>query len=262
MDDFILEKKIKETLTKKAESVCADTYAAQRIRANVYSRIKEAEHMKNRNWKKTALVTAAICVLGSMTVLGLGKTTMITGSSSLADAIDSYVAAEAKQGSLDTQVKMIEKFSNGYVFKTAVPMDETATDKDGNITGKETTLHIVYAKEGANDLHVFSGRLNSGLPKNPDAVRTLEDGTELLFSSLVNKVVAEDYVITEEEKELQEAGKLNIACDGRTGTDVDISISSHVTWVQDEITYSMMVAGDGVTADELLGMAQEIAESE
>lgn len=261
MDDFIVEKKIKETLEKKAESVCADLYAEQRIRTNVYSRIMEAEHMKNKNWKKTAMVAAVICVLGSMTVLGLGKTVTIEGGSSPADAIKSYVAAEATQESLDGQVKMVEKFSNGYVFKEAVPVAETARDKDGNVTGKETTLHAIYAREGADDIYVFSGRLSNGLPENPDAVRTLEDGTELLYTSLVTKLVAENYVITEEEKALQDAGKLNIAYDGRTGTEVETSISSHVTWQQDEITYSLLMHGDAISAEELMDMAQEIAES-
>lgn len=262
MDDFILEKKIKDTLVKKAEGVDVDPYAPQRIRTNVYAKIKEAEHMKHNNWKKTAIVTAAICVLGSMTVLGLGKTVTIEGGSSPADAIKSFISAEAKQENLDEQVKMIEEFSNGYVFKEAVPVNETARDKDGNITGKETSLHVVYTKEGENDIHVFSGRLSSGLPENPDAVRTLEDGTELLYTSLVNKLVAESYVITDEEKALQEAGKLNIAYDGRTGTEVEISISSHVTWLQDGITYGLLLSGNELSAEELMDMAQEIAESE
>ena len=261
MDNIILEKKIKDALDHKAEEVGADSFAAQRIRAKVYQRFEEAEHMKKRNWKKTLLVSAAICVFGAMTALGLGRAVTFEAGSSPAYAIKSYVAAEEKQESLDTKVKMVEKFSNGYAFKEAVPMDETARDEAGNVTGKETTLHVVYAKDGANDLHVFSGRLSSGLPKNPDAVRELEDGTELIYTTLVNKLVAENYVITDEEKELQEAGKLNIAYDGRTGTEVETSVSSHVTWEQDGITYSMLVNGSLVEAEEMLDMAQEIAES-
>lgn len=262
MGDFILEQKIKETLAKKAEYARADIYTEQRIRANVYSKIKEAERMKNKNWKKTVVVTAAICILGSMTVLGLGKTVSIEGGSSHAEMINSYVAAEAKQESLDEQVKIIEKFSNGYVFKGAVPFYETARDKDGNVTGEETTLQVIYAKNGAKDIYASSGRLSTGLPENPDTVRVLEDGTELLFTSLVNKIVADDYVITDEEKVLQEAGKLNIAYDGRKGTEVDVMVSSHVIWKQNEITYSLMLMDDEMTAEEMLDMAQEIAESE
>lgn len=262
MDDFILESKIRETLEKKSDEACADAFAARRIRAKVYQRLEEAEYMKKRNWKKMAVVTAAICVFGTMTALGIGKVVSFESSANPADAIQSFVAAQAKQESLDTQVKMVESFTNGYVFKEAVPMNETARDKDGNVTGTETTLYTVYEKDGENDLHVFSGRLSFGLPENPDAVKELEDGTELFYTSLVNKVVAEDYVITDEEKALQEAGKLNIAYDGRKGPEVDTSISSHVTWVQNGVTYSMMVMDGGLSAEEMFGMAQEIAESE
>ena len=260
MDDFILEKKIRETLEHRAEHA-GHVFAEQRIRAKIYQELKleEAEPMKKRNWKKTAVMAAAICVLGSMTAVALGKTVSITGSSSRENRITSYAEAEEKQESLDDDVKMLEKFSNGYAFKEAVPMEETGTDKDGNVTAKETSLNIVYSKDGAEDIYAHSSRLNLGITENPDAVRTLEDGTELVYTNIVNKFVPNGYEITEEEKKLQEDGKLNIGFKGEGG-EIEIRKSSHVMWVQDEILYSLMIFDD-MEADEMLNMAQELAES-
>ena len=259
MDNFILDNKIRETLDKKAEEAGADAFAAQRIRAKVYSKLEEAEHMKKRNWKKTAIVAAAICVLGSMTVLGLGKTVTVTGGSSHADIITSYEEAEAKQNSLDSQVKMIEKFANGYEFDFAVPVHSEGTDKDGYVTGKETTLRVSYVRDGAKEISLSVSRITMGEVGEPDAVLALEDGTELHYSTLVNKFVPVGYKMTEEEQKLMEEGKLNVA---EGADEIEIMPSSSVIWVQDEITYHLFTFSQDMSADEMLAMAQEIAESE
>ncbi len=260
MDNFILESKIKETLNQKAEEVSADPFAAQRIRTNVYNRLEEAEYMKKRNWKKTAMVTAAICVLGSMTALGLGKTVSITGSSSPLDAIQSYEAAEALQSELDAGIKMVEKFSNGYSFKEAVPVQETGTDESGAVTGTETTLMVWYTKAGMPDVTVSSGRMSLGRLGEADEEKVLEDGTVLSYSTMLNKFVPDDYVVTDEERALMEAGKLNIGYGGMK--EIQEKVSSSVLWEQDGILYHVLAFSDELGADEMLGMAQEIAESE
>ena len=261
MDDLILEKKIKVALEHEAETHHQDAFAIQRMNAKVYSKIKEAESMKKRNWKKTAVIAAAICVFGSMTVLGLGKTVSIMAGSSYDDRIRSYSEAVSVQKAWDSDVKTPERFSNGYEFAAAVPVEKTGMDQDGNVTEKGKSFQVTYAKDGMEEVQVFVSRMHFGTSENPDAVRELEDGTELFYSELENKLVSDAYVMSEEEKELQEAGKLNVAYDGRKEDTVDRYVSRHVIWVQDEITYSMLTKGDAMTADGLLDMAQEIAES-
>ena len=261
MDDFILESKIRETLEKKSDEACADAFAARRIRAKVYQRLEEAEYMKKRNWKKMAVVTVAICVFGSMTVLGLGKTVSITSGSSPKNAIKSYAAAEAKQNSLDAEVKMVEKFSNGYAFKEAMPVEETGRDENGNVTGEGTTLSWRYVKDGMADVSVYSSRMSFGNENEADVEMVLEDGTVLRYSTMMNKFVPNGYEITEEEKELMEAGKLNIGFGGPDDT-IQEKVSSSVLWEQDGILYHVFTFSDEMSAEEMFGMAQEIAESE
>lgn len=261
MDDLILENKIKKTLEHRAEICEQDAFEAERIRAKVYSRIKEAESMRIRNWKRTAVAAAAICVFGSMTVLGIGKTVSIMSGSSHKDEITSYQAAEAVLEGIDSDIKMVREFSNGYVFEMAVPVDETGMDKDGNVTEKGKAFHVVYGKENMADVSVFTSHISEGITKNPDAVRELEDGTKLLYTELVNKTVSDEYVPIDEEKALQEAGKLNIVYDGRKDDKVDVHITRHITWLQDGIVYSMMVRGTELSSEDFFDMAQELAES-
>ncbi|MFR8165778.1 MAG: hypothetical protein ACLU8D_07165 [Enterocloster sp.] len=72
MDDLILEKNLKETLNKKSEEI-GGSLADQRIRTRVFEAIEEEKNMKHRNWKKTVVAAAAICILGTMTAVAVGR---------------------------------------------------------------------------------------------------------------------------------------------------------------------------------------------
>ena len=115
-----------------------------------------------------------------------------------------------------------------------------------------------YEKEGEEDILVSGSRISLGETGTPDAVLALEDGTELYYSKLVNKFVPPDYEITEEEKKLQEEGKLNVAYGSQ---EVEIKNSESVFWRQNGVSYCLFRFGDELNAEEMLAMAREIAES-
>lgn len=258
MDDFILEKRLKETLEKKAEEVRAEVPAEYRIRPEVYRRIEEAEYMKHIKLKKIVVVTAAICIFGSISAFALGKAATISSHSNINEEITDFAEAEAMQKELDREVKVVEEFSNGYRFRSAVPRYEEAYDAGGNSVGKETAMSFWYEKEGEEDILVSGSSISLGETGTPDAVLALEDGTELYYSKLVNKFVPPDYEITEEEKKLQEEGKLNVAYGSQ---EVEIKNSESVFWRQNGVSYCLFRFGDELNAEEMLAMAREIAES-
>lgn len=261
MDNFILENKIRDTLNHKADEVEADFFAAERIRAAVYQRLEETS-MKKKNWKKTAAAVAAICMIGSMTALGVGRISSISSHSDIRDSIYSYTEAEEKRDSLDKEVKMVENFSNGYTFQRAVPMEESGHDEHGNEIGKETMLYVEYGKKGMEDVSVYTHRM-SGLEVGAcaDEELTLEDGTVLKYTTMIHRFVPNGYEILEEERELMESGKLNI---GYGGSDqkIEEQVSSSVSWEQDGIVYDLFTFSNEMSAEEMLGMARELAESE
>lgn len=258
MDNSVLEKKICQALEKKSEEVCVDALTSQRIQSKVFGNIEEERNMKHGNWKKAAVVTAAICIFGTMTVMALGKPAFVMSSSSHDEEIKSYGEAVKTQKEYDAQVKAVEEFSNGYRFKYAVPMHQEVQDQDRNQMAEEISVSYTYGKEGMEDV-IFSGsRISVGEEGEPDQIVALEDGTELHYSRTVNKFVPADYEISEEEKKLQEEGKLNVGYGSDT---VEIKNSSCVIWVQDGITYSLFAFGDDLAAEEMLTMAKEVAES-
>ena len=124
MDDSILEKKIRAALEKKSEEARVDALTSRRIRANVYERIEEERNMKHRNWKKTVVAAAAICVFGTITAVAIKKPAYTSSHSSLNEVVRDYEAAENMMHGFDASVKVVEEFSNGSKFKEAVPKYE------------------------------------------------------------------------------------------------------------------------------------------
>ena len=203
--------------------------------------------MKHRNWKKTAVAAAAICILGTMTAVAVGRPAFILSGSSRNEIVRDYGQAVQMQEGYDGRVKSVEGFSNGYTFKEAVPKHEETQDEGKNRLDQGVSMAFTYEKEGMED------------KSSADQVMTLEDGTVLSYSSTVNKFVPPDYEITEEEKKLQEEGKLNVAY----GSDeVEVMTSASVTWEQEDISYCLFTFEESMSAEELLSMAKEVAEQE
>ena len=107
MDDLILEKKLKETLNKKSEEI-GGSLAGQRIRTRVFEAIEEEKNMKHRNWKKTAVAAAAICILGTMTAVAVGRPAFIMSGSSRNEIVRDYDQAVQMQEGYDGRVKSVE----------------------------------------------------------------------------------------------------------------------------------------------------------
>lgn len=258
MDDFILEERIRETLKNKADSVHVDALDRQRIQVKVYERLEEENRMKHRNWKKVIVAAAAICVLGSITAMALGRATVSVSHSSKNDAVHDYAQAVSMQNGFDKNVKSVEKFSNGYQFSEAVPTYGDERDEKGNILSERTYMTYTYEKDGLDSVMLNGYRSTMAEGTQPDQTMTLENGVELKYSKMRNKFVPVDYEPTEEELALSEAGKLNI---GYGSDEVEEMNSCSVIWKEGEITYVLFSFEDSLSGDEMLQMAKEVVES-
>ena len=196
-----------------------------------------------------------------MTAVAVGRPAFIMSGSSRNEIVRDYDQAVQMQEGYDGRVKSVEGFSNGYTFKEAVPKHEETQDEGKNRLDQGVSMAFTYEKEGMEDVELSGSRLFVGMQdeSSADQVMTLEDGTVLSYSSTVNKFVPPDYEITEEEKKLQEEGKLNVAY----GSDeVEVMTSAAVTWEQEDISYCLFTFEESMSAEELLSMAKEVAEQE
>ncbi len=255
MDDFILEKRIREALRKKAENIAEDGPEQAAVREKVRQRIREEQKMKFRAWKKTLAAAAVICIMGSITAMGLGKAESFVGHSNLKETVTEYEKAAELQSGYNGMVKSVKEFSNGYTFASAVPRYGEAQDKDGNTVEQNTAMVFTYRREGNQD--IFLEGYYTEIPEEtvPDRTMILDDGTEVRYSRMQNKFVPPDYVPTAEEEKLAEEGKLNLAY----GSDeVEESVSSAVMWQENDILYSLFTFDGNLTAEEMFEMAEEV----
>ena len=172
MDDPILEKRLKNMFESRAGELPDESVRQARIRRNVYEKIeREGNYMKKGFMKKAVAAVAAICVFGSMTAFAIGKIAGITSRTDLRDEVHTYEQALELQKENGPMVDFPEKFSNGYAFKAAVPVNYETEDKDGNKLGNGTQLSVTYGKDGMEDV-TFSAEVGMDGELTPAEVRT------------------------------------------------------------------------------------------
>ncbi len=255
MDDPILEKKLKKMFERRAEELPNESVREARVRKNVYEQIERKRYyMKNIFIKKMIVTVAALCVLGSMTAFAIGKITGVRAGSSLLDEVHTYEQAKELQKEYGPKISFPEKFSNGYAFKSAVPVHFETQDKDGNTIETGTHLSITYKKSGMEDIS-FSEDVDMDNESSPTEIKVCEDGSELHFYKTVNKFVPENYELTDEDKKAQKEGHFNLAY----GNDeVEVMISYMVEWNMDGQKYSLFKFGDELSMDEMFEMSEEM----
>lgn len=258
MDDFILEERIRKALSSRAEDVHVDAVQSQRMQTKVYQRLEEENRMKHRNWKKIVVAAAAICVMGSISAMALGKAAVVSSYSNKREAVYTYEEAAAKQKGFNSKVKSVKEFSNGYKFAEAMPKYEEEQDANGNTINKITTMGFYYTKNGLERVSLTGHPSTMSDGAVPEKTLTLDNGVELLYSTLHSKFVPEDYVATAEEEKLVAEGKLNL---GYGSSEIEEMDSSSVFWKEDGLTYSLFTFETSITADEMLQMAKEVVES-
>lgn len=87
-----------------------------------------------------------------MTAFAIGKIVGITSRTDIRDEVHTYEQALELQKENGPMVDFPEKFSNGYAFKAAVPVNYETEDKDGNKLGNGTQLSVTYGKDGMEDV--------------------------------------------------------------------------------------------------------------
>ncbi len=259
MDDPILEEKLKTMFENRASEFPEDPEQEARIRRNVYRQIEREGHFMRKGFIKKAVVTlAAICVFGNITAFAVSKIAGVTSHANRNDAVYTYEQALDLQKKHGPAIQFPEEFSNGYKFSSAVPEYYETSDEKDNKIGSGSTLSVIYAKEGSEDV-TFSAEVGLDESGTPTEEKTLDNGITLRGYKVLNKFVPVDYELTEEDKKAQEAGNFNLAY----GTDkVEIQTSYMVEWDMGDQGYSLFKFGEDLGIDEMFAMAEEIIDNQ
>jgi len=147
---------------------------------------------------------------------------------------------------------LIDEFENGYRFVDGKIADNEITDEDGSIKEEFRSAFMTYARD--DDEVWFSQDRSDSVNVDKGELMDTVDGTDIYYYGYTNKLVPEDYEMTEEDRAAEESGELVFSW-GSDGVAV-MEVQS-VQWKADGVAYMLMQMDGELTAAELTAMAEE-----
>ena len=99
-------------------------------------------------------------------------------------------------------------------------------------------------------------KCNSKLIPLGDIIATV-NGINLYYVHYINKVVSDDYELTEQDKKDQASGKVVFSYDDSV-SQIEVSQVQSVNWNKDGIHYDLLQIDGKLSAGELADMAREV----
>lgn len=206
--------------------------------------------------KKLVAAVAATFILGT-TAFAAGKLFSIVGSTSSIPTYRNMPTIEEVNKDFGFKPALVEKFENGYEFKSGHTSNKEGFDESGNSLGKSKELTMFYKKGdaeisiGIQDLSLVGDDTTSVLVEN-------YKGSDLKYTSYANKFVPADYEMTEQDKKDEASGKYVFSVGSK---EVEISDIKHIEFELDGLYYSILAMDSELTQDDLVKMSYEIIDN-
>ena len=217
-----------------------------------YSNEKSRGRVKYGSRKLAAIVAIAA-------LLALAGTALAAGGdwrgwlSFPAEKYDSMPSGNKLENEIDYAAVLIESFENGYDFKHGYTVDNEIIDDIGDVKDNFKSVMFEYEKDG--DIVYFSQeKTEAEIDVKGEQVDSIS-GTDVYYYSYVNKIVPEDYELSEEEKSARESGEIIFSW----GSDeVKLTEVRSLQWEKNGINYMLLQIGGLLDCEELVGMARQI----
>lgn len=232
-------------------------------------------------WKKVlAFAAAALVLTGAVFAGGAKIKSSRIGWSSSNYTYKSYEKLPQdekfeKKFGFELDYEIPERFSNGYIFDGAAKINNYEVYDDGTDSPLFYGIDITY-KNGDREITLniekeYEDDMSYSQYLKGDKATFAEtyDGTDIYKSEQIMLLVPEDYVMTDEDKALEEEGtyffssvnKENFEGENARPVKTEINCTSAM-WNTDGISYYLFVFGvNDISSDELVEMAKEIISS-
>jgi len=211
---------------------------------------KAAEGKKIINYKKlVAIVAVAAVFLMGSTAFATG---MLEGWFSYPDK--EYESLPSEQEYIEDvgyAPVLIQEFENGYSYETGYVVDNEYADSKTGEVEKFKSAMFEYEKNG--ELLYFWQEKSDSISLNGDVVDNFA-GVDVYYSSYMNKIVPEDYQMTEADKEAEARGELVFSWGSDSVKTMEVK---SVMWTKDGIHFCLMQMGGELSADDMTAMAKE-----
>lgn len=211
---------------------------------------------KKITFKRTLLVAAVAVVALATTAFAVGQLYSTSTISSNIPTYETLPTVSQVKGLIKAEPKLVETFNNGYAFKSGHIGEATDTDKDGAVIRKFKNIDLVYTKDGARvSLYIQKTRPEDS-DSIPNSVTYHHGDVDLQMVEYIMRTVPLDYVLTEQDKQDQAAGKISFGCDG--SNEIKNSTVQNLIWSDGDVTYHLLTMDNKLPVEELLSMAKQI----
>lgn len=250
--------RLEQILTQNLTPETPDKKIDERLKARMAvtaGKGKGSNNMKKFSMKKVAIMTAAACLaVGAVSVAYSGVA--YSTASSRPNEYTSYGDLEKAEKKAGIDVKAVEGFANGYVFREMSIQHNTDFTEDGTAVASNKSIDIFYEKEGADALYLNMYASECANLREDEATVQTQIG-DILVKYYVDtyKWVPAGYELTDEDQANLEKGNYYIS----EGAD-EVSENQVCTavWEQNGVTYLLQDVHGYISSDEMFAMAAEI----
>ncbi|AGX44005.1 hypothetical protein [Clostridium saccharobutylicum] len=262
-----IDQKIKECLIDKADNASIPENMFFKIRNEI---LKEKDNkgvfiMKHKLLKaKTFIIAGMLIVATTVTCVAATNKSAIFGSSSHLTEVKTFPSEDKVKESVGFTPKYVGSFNNGFKFDTFNYRNNEVRDDKGAAVEKYKSADFDYKKEGSKKnqslgmsaAKVDQKHFDENISNN--AVSVEYKGIKIEYTSNQYKSVPEGYEPTDEEKELENKGLLEIGY-GSDKDEIEVSQNQTVMWYEDGISYSILnMDYTELSQDDMINMAKEV----
>jgi hypothetical protein len=260
-----IDQKIKECLIDKSDNASVPENMFFKIRNEI---LKEKDNkgvftMKHKLLKpKTVIIAGMLIIATSVTCVAATNLSGIFGSTSLLTEIKTFPSKDKVKERVDFTPKYVESFKNGFKFNTFNDSNEEVRDEKGTAFEKYKSADFEYKKEGSKkdqSLAMYAKKIDQkhfdeNTSNNTSSVEY--NGIKIEYTSSQYKSVPEGYKPTDEEKELENKGLLEI---GYGSDEIEVSQTQSVMWYEEGISYCISnMDYTELSKDDMINMAKEV----
>ncbi len=238
----------------KIEKLFREIELSDEAQKRILEKIRRKEVKKMKFNKKHGIVAvAAVLLLGIGAFASSGIVARWTSSSSSLPDYKSIPTKEQCIEDIGYAPILKEKFENGYTFKNGSKVDNALEDEGGNNIEKFKSVSFTYEK-GKDTVYISAEKFVSSVEESGEIAETV-NGTDIYYSSYMNKVVPPHYKLTDEDKAAEKNGDLVFSYGSPK---VEIIKVQSACFNLDGIHYNLLQLDGKLTKDELVSMAKEI----
>lgn len=224
--------------------------------------MKEKISLKKRiSWKKAVIIAAAAVLAVGTTAFAAGK--IVTGTSRLSARPTYWVVPDEAEIEkvLGVPGRTINAFKNDYHFFNGNVIESSGQDETGNTVVEFKQLSLQYITDRKLLFLNLRPHFEERGPIYEELLVENYKDISIYYDSQIYKNIAEDYVMTKQDKADEASGKYVFSRGFEHGSPL-IQQVQNVLWTDGDVDYQMVAIDSELTKEELVAMAKEIIGAE